>query len=820
MIDCKGPGMPRSLFRGGGRQRAMEQDRNRLTFAWGALCVILVAAFFYPALNKTFIFRDAFNLFYPYKAVIGESLLGFDLQLWNPWETLGQSFVGELSPGWFYPGNLLWLLFPAGVAFRLFIVSHFMLAAGFVWLWGRRLGAWGAAAACGGMSYALSGYVLTQHGMPDMLVTAAWLPGAMVFLDLCLDRWRAHWLVLFAAALSMPVLAGRAEGSLMIGAAALGWVLVKDRRDQGCGRIIGTTAVLVPAAVLAALFAMVQILPSLELGRISVKGAGFDLETATLWSFHPARLLEFFIAWPWGRFWPEPSYTACALAGWKAHYPWALTQYMGVVILAGAVAGFFAAGFRKSLSVAVLLALVIWFSTGRYGGLYSLAHELAPPLRTFRYPAKYMLVAVFMISSCGATGLSFIFEKLRAGPGRRLTSAALIVSTGSVLLLGLWALLASEPPPPAAGPSFLSCNEPRIIGGPWTALIALSLLSSLVASARLRTVRKVAPAAVAALCFFELAAANRWVTPYADPDIYLFEPAALELIREHSRRNELGLFGPSGKALPGTFRVMRDDLVPSGPYLSMTRGDYRFDRFRRIERHSLAPNFNFQYGIEELGGYSAAVTSDFDKVMRRGVSIRTMELFNVRYLIEPLDKTPGGGPLSAAGMRGDLGIKLIELPGALPRAYMVGRSLRLERPMDQLELMETHDFSRSVILQNHPHLPSPSNESDLELIPAQILSYSPEEVRIRAKTPVSCYLVLSDAFFPGWKAQVDGADRTVFRANWLVRAVRVPAGDHEVVFSYEPASFRAGLLISLGGILAAAAILAAGGVMGGRKRRG
>jgi uncharacterized membrane protein YfhO len=58
-------------------------------------------------------------------------------------------------------------------------------------------------------------------------------------------------------------------------------------------------------------------------------------------------------------------------------------------------------------------------------------------------------------------------------------------------------------------------------------------------------------------------------------------------------------------------------------------------------------------------------------------------------------------------------------------------------------------------------------------------------------------LVLGDNYFPGWKAEVDGRPVAVERVDYLFRGVRVGAGEHTVVFRYEPLSWRVGWLVSL-----------------------
>ncbi len=71
-------------------------------------------------------------------------------------------------------------------------------------------------------------------------------------------------------------------------------------------------------------------------------------------------------------------------------------------------------------------------------------------------------------------------------------------------------------------------------------------------------------------------------------------------------------------------------------------------------------------------------------------------------------------------------------------------------------------------------------------------------------------LVLSDNWYPGWKATVDGRDADVERVDYLFRGVRLGAGTHTVEFRYEPLSFRIGWIVSLIALLGLVAAVALG----------
>jgi uncharacterized membrane protein YfhO len=75
-------------------------------------------------------------------------------------------------------------------------------------------------------------------------------------------------------------------------------------------------------------------------------------------------------------------------------------------------------------------------------------------------------------------------------------------------------------------------------------------------------------------------------------------------------------------------------------------------------------------------------------------------------------------------------------------------------------------------------------------------TYGPNEIRLRVDAPADAYLVLSEVWYPGWRATVDGVPAQVLRANYAFRAVRLGPGQNEVHLTFAPRSWRLGLAIS------------------------
>src|SRR5438128_8483874 len=101
---------------------------------------------------------------------------------------------------------------------------------------------------------------------------------------------------------------------------------------------------------------------------------------------------------------------------------------------------------------------------------------------------------------------------------------------------------------------------------------------------------------------------------------------------------------------------------------------------------------------------------------------------------------------------------------------------------------------------------------------ARVTDYSAGSIKIHTTASADAWLVLSDTFYPGWLASVDGQPSTVLRGDVLFRVVAVPAGEHEVEFEFEPASVRLGVAISVVSlaVLVLALVLAGNA---GRQRR-
>ena len=139
---------------------------------------------------------------------------------------------------------------------------------------------------------------------------------------------------------------------------------------------------------------------------------------------------------------------------------------------------------------------------------------------------------------------------------------------------------------------------------------------------------------------------------------------------------------------------------------------------------------------------------------------------------------------------------LYENPRALPRAMVLGDWRRA----DFEELMRTGwpdvDPGRTVLLESPPQMPAAPAAPASQPRPgsARLVRYENTEVLVDAEAPAGGFLLLTDVWHPWWRAEVDGKDTAILKADVLFRAVQLTPGRHEIRFTFHPLSGALGEL--------------------------
>jgi hypothetical protein len=178
-------------------------------------------------------------------------------------------------------------------------------------------------------------------------------------------------------------------------------------------------------------------------------------------------------------------------------------------------------------------------------------------------------------------------------------------------------------------------------------------------------------------------------------------------------------------------------------------------------------------------------------------ALRALGVLGVAYLLQNRQDRPLPG-LRVAYAGPDA--RIYRNPQTLPRAFLVDRQAQVPNADAALAVVTDARFpvrTTAVTESPIPGVPRASGAPPRPTGRARIRTYEPERVVIDTDGARRSILVLTDSWYPGWKATVDGKDATVHRVDYLVRGVAVPAGRHRIEFRYEPLSWRVGWIVSL-----------------------
>ena len=172
----------------------------------------------------------------------------------------------------------------------------------------------------------------------------------------------------------------------------------------------------------------------------------------------------------------------------------------------------------------------------------------------------------------------------------------------------------------------------------------------------------------------------------------------------------------------------------------------------------------------------------------------------MRYLVtDHQQREPGPGWNLVGQLRED-GPLLFENEELLPRAFVVYETVVEDDPLR----LRTIDVARQALVERPiPELVGSTGEP----VAATVVSESPRRVVIQASTSQPGLLVLSDAFYPGWTATINGNPAEIHLVDLALRGVLLPSGDHTIVFQYQPRWFQVGVVASLAGWLVVLALL-------------
>ncbi|MCC6336338.1 MAG: hypothetical protein IT380_20425, partial [Myxococcales bacterium] len=642
-----------------------------------------------------------------------------EVPLWLPHARLGQPFLALLYTQSLYaPRVLTALVFGPVMGPNVMHALHAAWGFGGLYLFGRRLGLGRWAAVVGAAPFSLSPFFVEFAQNLSFASTAAWAGWVLLSGELLRRRpgpSSAAWL---AVALGGAFHGGAPEIWLweVLG---VGLLLLLPRRSRA-SLAWGALAVALGAGLGA-----VVAFPAAELAREYTQ-PGEVPAGVTEWSMSWVQLVAIIV--------PDADFPRTGTYWGSADQRFLFSVFIGS--LAG-LFGVVGLRRRRTGALVVLLGLCLLLSLGKNFPLSELLLKL-PPLRFFRYPAKYAVGALFALSVLSGIGFQRLAALLRR---QRRKGARLLV--GAIIFFAIL-LVAGR-----FGRSGMQTGT------------AWALLAVTVAAGALLFFKRRAPPVIAALVVAELLFAphHRWPRL---PAAELLAPSKLAAALRSDGAERVSI------------RVDMDDEDPeaSGPW-----DEGGGDQITLRSRERLSGLRFIEEGLRATGGYG------FRDPWRLREAFKHREgafaLAGVTHFVRNTSDTPRFfGP--EPGLTSFEDVWVWRWKEAFPRGWVVSKARvgidaeafsSLDEPLAML--------AREVVIDRGEALDGPDCRSEVTTTEPR-----PEEVHQFADACAAGYLVLADAWYPGWEVEVDGVSAAPVRAWGFLRAVRIPEGRHEVVWRY------------------------------------
>ncbi len=773
------------------------------------------------------IFRgDFLNQHFVWKSYALSRVASGELPLWNPHVLGGVAIHANPQVAIFYPPTYLLLPFQVDgrvnyIALEAYQLGHQVFAGLGMWLLMRSFGVSTLGAFFAALVYTFTGF-FTTPGHHAIVLTASWIPWTL---------YAVKKAMLGTGTVSIGVASLTLAGMILAGHPQVAYygIVLASTFALATGGFKRTLTRFAPAAVLAVGISAVQLLPTYQLAADSSR-AELGYEYSSSFAFSPYFLASAFV--PRGQVGLPGQIDAAPL-----HF------YVGIGTLLLAAIGLTLARERWRLFFAASALVALFLSFGRDSPLFDWFYAGVPGFEKFRVP--YRLLGVYTLGMAVLAGLGVQVLEDRSRKTRVRLRGILKTAWVTLALLAAWAayLHTRVVQPGALEPAQME----RLVGGAYWAVLLGTLNVVLLVMVLWRPKERWVIPMIAVVAVFDLGAfvKDRGERPYRSL-ARAQERAVHRIVRAQGYRSRyvsesnlenyamihgVDFAGGHAALIDARYAELLDLSHSSANALALLNAKF-------IARGAAATNYPWcgarfasprplldispEIAPAKIRLIPAVTASSFrlDWQPLDGSALGEVELRGVRHRLEPdrpLDVRfdeptlidsftvrvdPGSGGVRLDAIEVDLnplGLKadFLSLDNvnvkinlhALPRTYFTVPS-PVPNELQTLESLECWSVHQGVQVQNPETGEGASGFFRKNA--AELTRYEPELVELETSSPRDGFAVLTDTFRPGWVAEVDGVASPVLRAQWAMRAVAVPAGEHVVTFRYQPPSLRTG----------------------------
>lgn len=782
------------------------KDAYALTFLFALVTLFFAAEIFTDATMVTFrltnvypwlseasqeelarpsVTSDCTFSYYPRRVFATKMIRQGEIPFWNPHQFCGTPFLANFQSAVFYPVNMLLYGFDPTTQMDLFLYIHFLIAAFFAYLLAKKVGLSAPASVISSLAYTFCGFMVTRYGQPTFISTASWLPAVLYFAEHLIEYPSARRVGLLAIAVALCILAGFPQLVMLIIYTLVVYVVLRlalMRRTSLRWRTVTLAFVLV-SIVVAGLVCAFQILPTYELSKFSYRKE-LPYEIILSSAHHKLVSLKYIIPDILGH--PTDigviSKALHKVRGgetFSQNYV-STTGYVGILPLLLALLGL-SSPRRRMVPFIVLsvVSLLTVFGTG----VLALLYRLVPG---FDFSRIDRVILIYMAGLAVLAGYGFDVARGESGGRRNLIFGAgfIALAVGFVIWLR------------ASGLDLVMTEA--------SGVVARDTYFDY-AAGKIRVFILIAALSGGLLIIKRLSRIPGWIFLAAAVVILL-----IDLI-------------PNGLR----FKVSQpaEEVVPWNSFIENLRSETGLWRFAKFGADVIPSNTATVLELDDIHGYDALNVDHYIEVVgtidstviaasnaalrrrigpigdRNGLESKILDLLGVKHVLSVIEM-PDRTRRPVSWINSD----------HLPRAFLADRARFFNTYDEILAYMRSGqlDPTSEVLLRSDAGGGTAGAATEPAMDEAgtvEITEHTPSGVQLSIGVPDSCYLVVSDVYYPGWRVFVDGKEEDLLRADYAFRAVRVGAGVHTVKMTYSSVYFKIGVLFTVAGIALLAVLI-------------
>ena len=685
---------------------------------------------------------------YSWRKIAIENLKEGELPLWNPYSFSGQPLFANLQSSPFQLFNVFFLIFPFKIAWGLQIILPFAFGAFFMSLFMKSLNLSDEAVIFGSIILPFSGFFVVWGEWGTVVASAIWLPLILYAVVHLFKNLNPFYFLLLVLAVSQSIFAGHIQTSIYVVLASILFIFLIFLKSKKIAPIVTCSF----GVALGIAISAIQIMPTLEFVKLSARSLDQSyFQGRQDWFLPFKNLIQLFA--------PDFFGNPATYNYWGIWNYGEFVSFVGVVALIFAILGVFKQ--RNKITFFILLLILSLF-LALENPLSKLPYTLNIPFISSMQPSRIIFLVIFSLSVISAFGFeAFLKSKEK---NKFILMPAIIMALIFILAIlqffsvNIFGLITDE-----------SAKKIALRNLIIPALVTLILLITFSLKI-LKFPKIIIILAIFTVTIFELFRFTNKFLPFAKIELIFPETRTTTFLANQQR----------------PFRVLATD--------------------RRI----FGGNSLSAYGVETVQGYDPLFLKDYSRLVSSWNENKKVDAGNFNRIITPQNyQSPISNLLNVKYVASfddisEKGFKKIYQEGetkifvnenAFNRVFFVDEIIKVTDKDEELEKMfEESTNLENVAFSSEINFPKKESKNDGTF---RFESYSDQELALKVNVLEEAPLVISNVYYPGWKAYISGIEVPIYRVDYLLQAIIVPKGESLIKFKFSPQSFYNGLYISL-----------------------